>query len=150
MTIKKMITNLKSFDCKTNSSCKHLVKYIENSMENMHILLLGCEQPFSDLFMNDFSSAGEKLLNKNLRSTRLSYTPNAEITRMVKKYGNNSSNDVHPNWQRTSRNCNSCKRDLRDILIYQQKFRLNTGLCVTIFYTIAVIFVGWPQCQCQV
>ena len=58
------------------------------------------------------------------------------------KYGNNSSNDVHPNWQRTSRNCNSCKRDLRDILIYQQKFRLNTGLCVTIFYTIAVIFVG--------
>ena len=56
-----MITNLKSFDCKTNSSCKHLVKYIENSMENMHILLLGCEQLFSDLFMNDFSSAGEKL-----------------------------------------------------------------------------------------
>ena len=79
-----MITNLKSFDCKTNSSCKHLGKYTENSMENMHILLLGCEQPFSDLFMNDLSSAGEKLLNKNLRSTRLSYTPNAEITRMVK------------------------------------------------------------------
>ena len=35
MRMKGMITNLRSFDCKTNSPCQYLKKCMEKSIENI-------------------------------------------------------------------------------------------------------------------
>ena len=35
--LKKMDSNQRSFDCYTNSTCEYLGKYIEVSVENLHV-----------------------------------------------------------------------------------------------------------------
>ena len=51
------------------------MKYTENSMENMHILLLGCEQPFSDLFMNGFFFSWREVVKQKFALKNMATIP---------------------------------------------------------------------------